>query len=176
MQPRHRYLVQASELTEPIELKAARLLRAAAATLNAGDYNQTTALLDEAQPLLSDPLAIAEAELLRAQLSMHTYQNAVAPGLLLEAARLFLPLDIARTREVLLETFVAYSISIGLTKGVEAGDIAEVAHSTAPEASLATLEDHLLDGTSLLFSDGPEAAFPLSQTGGTNRTGGEGLS
>jgi DNA-binding CsgD family transcriptional regulator len=153
-------LVQAAELTDTLEQQAARLLRAATAALNAGDHNQTMELLDQSQPLLSEPFAIAEAALLRAQLSMRTYQNAVAPGELLEAARLFLPLDINRTREVLLETFLAYSISIDFTKGVEPRDIALVARSTAPEASRATLEDDLLDGTSLLFSDGPAAAFP----------------
>jgi len=153
-------LVQAAKLTAPMELRAGRILRAAAAALTAGDHSQTRDLLDEAQPLLSDPLAIAEAALLRAKLSMRTYQNSAAPALFLEAARLYLPLDVTRTREVLLEAFLAFAISIHFTAGVKASDIALVAGSTAPEASLATVEDDLLDGTSLLLSEGPHTAFP----------------
>ena len=72
-------LIQAAELTDTLELQAARLFRAATAALNAGDHDQVMALLDQAQPLLSEPLAIAEAALLRAQLSMRSYQN-VAGG------------------------------------------------------------------------------------------------
>ena len=154
-------LIQAAELTESLELKAARLLRAATAALNAGDYDQVLALLDKAQPVLSEPLALAESALLRAQLSMRSYQNvAGAPAELLDAARLLLPLDSIRTRNVLLEAFLAYAISIHFTKGVEASDIALVASSTAPGAPLATVDDHLLDGTSLLLLEGPETAFP----------------
>ena len=153
-------LVQAAELTEPLELRAARLLRAAAAALNAGDNNQALTQLDEAQPHLSNPFAIAEAAQLRAQLSIQTFQTRAAPGQMLEAARLFLPLNNSRAREVLLEAFKAYAISIHFTSGIEASDIARLANSTTQTGPQATLEDHLLEGTALLVSDDPEIAFP----------------
>jgi hypothetical protein len=46
-------LIEAAKLTDALEPKSARLLRAAAATLKSGDHSHTMALLDLAQPLLS---------------------------------------------------------------------------------------------------------------------------
>ena len=152
-------LVQSAELTESLELRAARLFRAATAALNSGDINQAVTLLDQAQPHLSDPLAVAEAAHLRAQLSIQTFQPGAAPGRLLEAARLFLPFDRSRARAALLDAFAAFAISLQFTSDVEADDIARLALSTTRKGPCATLEDHLLDGTSRLVSDGPEIAY-----------------
>ena len=152
-------LIQAAELTEPLGLKAVRLLGAAAAAMNAGDVNQAMSLLEQAELHLSDPRAIAEAAQLGAQLSIVTGQPGVAPRRMLEAARLFLPLDNARARDVLLDAFAAFAISVHFSE-IAASDIARVANSTTPAGPGVSLEDHLLDGTSQLVLEGPEIAFP----------------
>lgn len=154
-------LVQAAELTDTLELRADRLLRAAAAAMNAGTHatNQVLPLLDQAEPHLADPLSVAEAAQLRAQLHSRTFQPSEVPRLLLEAARLFQPINIQRAREVLLEAFEAYVISVHLSSGVEAIDIAEVEASTRGSEVPAPIEHHLLVGTSQLFSEGPKQAF-----------------
>ena len=78
-------LMRSADLTDSLELKARRILRASAGAMNAGLHNQATALLDQARPHLSSPLAIAEAEELRGQLTIRNFQPAEAPGQLLAA-------------------------------------------------------------------------------------------
>ena len=154
-------LVQASELTDSLELRAKRLVRAAEAAMNAGDHNQANALLDQAQSHISEPLTVAEAEQLRGQLSIRNSQPAEAARQLLAAARLFKDSrNLGRARETLLEAFAGYGISLHLTQGLQAHEIAETVQMTRRENAFpASLEDHLLDGTALLFTDGPQAAF-----------------
>jgi DNA-binding CsgD family transcriptional regulator len=151
-------LVQAADLTEPLELRADRLLKAAAATMRAGATAQVISLLDAAQPHLTSPLSIAESAQLRAEFSIRNFHQSEAPRLLLAAARFFIPLDMRRAREILLQAFDAYALSIHFTSGVDATEIADAARST-PHPEPATLEDHLLAGSSQLVSDGPETAF-----------------
>ena len=151
-------LVQAAELTEAPTERAIRRLHAAVAALNAGADSQVMELLDQALPNLVDPFTIAECQELRGQLSLRTSQMTAAPGELLAAARLFLPLDKSRARDVTLQAFAAYSISLHRTSVVDAAEIADVARQAGPAASPSALEDHLLASTSQLVMDGPLAA------------------
>ncbi len=153
-------LVQAAELSERLEDRAARLLRAADARLHAGDYQEVAILLDEAQPYLSDPLAVAEAARLRASLCIQTYQTAAAPGMMLAASRLLVPLDVGRARQALLEAFGAYGIALQFTSGIEAADISRLVDMTTQVGVTASLEDDVLEGTSQLIANGPEAGYP----------------
>jgi DNA-binding CsgD family transcriptional regulator/tetratricopeptide (TPR) repeat protein len=152
-------LVSAADLSETPATEAPRVLGAATAAMNAGAHKHAEELLDRARPHLLDPLRIAEAERLRGQLSIPLFQPPAAPSLLLNAARLFQPLDETKSRHVLLEAFAAYAISQDHTDKIDGLDIARVAVSTSASGGTRTLEDNLLDGTSKFFLEGSDAAY-----------------
>jgi DNA-binding CsgD family transcriptional regulator len=147
-------LTHAAELTEEPGHKSARLLTATAAALNAGEPIRAEALLSRARLGLSDPFLIAEAQQLDGRMQVPLVRPAAAAALLLSAARKFLPLDIDRARESLLEAFDAFLISHHFTLDTNGVEIAEVARTTAKRTRGAQLADRLLDGTSLLLAVG----------------------
>jgi DNA-binding CsgD family transcriptional regulator len=152
-------LTSAADLSEAVELRSSRLLRAARAAISAGANEQAGALLDRVEGLLTDPIAVGEALLLRGQLTVLLYQPAEAPALLLAAARQFLPWSTARCREALLETFGAYTISQHFTTEISASDIAQLATELETHQQNGSLEDHLVHGIARLIESGPCDAF-----------------
>jgi DNA-binding CsgD family transcriptional regulator len=147
-------LSHAADLTEDLSHRSARLLKASAAALNAGEPTRAEALLSRARSGLSDPILMAEAQQLNGRLRVPLVQPSAAPALLLDAARQFLPFDVERARESLLEAFDAYLISAHLTIETDGVEIAELARTTAKPTRRHRLADHLLDGTSLLLAKG----------------------
>jgi DNA-binding CsgD family transcriptional regulator len=147
-------LSHAADLTEDLGHRSARLLKASAAALNAGEPTRADALLSRARSGLSDPVLMAEAQQLNGRLRVPLVQPSAAPALLLDAARQFLPFDVERARESLLEAFDAYLISAHLTIETDGVEIAELARTTAKPTRRHRLADHLLDGTSLLLAKG----------------------
>ena len=144
-------LVQAADLSDTVEARSLRLLRAAGAATSAGSHSYAAELLDLAEPHLSEPKAAAEALHLRGQLSIGLSHPAKAPALLLTAARSFLPLSGERAREILLEAFEAHSISGQFTLEIEPSEIASVAREAQAGAELRSLQDSLLYGTAAFF-------------------------
>ena len=153
-------LVQAANLSESLEARSMRLVSAAAAALNAGAHLYGAELLDQAEAHLSDPRALAEARRLRGRLSLGLPPPTRAPGLLLAAARAFLPLDMSAAREVLLEAFEAYNITGRFTSELSPCDIASVAEQTsARNDDSLTLQDHMLDGATAYFGTTRSRAY-----------------
>ena len=152
-------LVQAADLSETLETRSLRLIRAVAAALSSGEHPYAAELLDQAEPYLSEPAAKAEAQHLRGRLSIGLSEPPKAPALLLAAARSFLPLSMTTARGVLLETFEAYAISGRFTSNISSYDIASVAEKTKPTADAVTLQDHLLDGTTAFFGGNRSQAY-----------------
>ena len=150
-------LTRAAELTGGTAQRSERLLGASAAALNAGAPDRADALLRQAQPGLTEPLLLAEARQLEGRLLFPLAQTVRAAPVLLEAARQFLPLDVDRARESMLEAFDAYVRSQHFTQDIQGVDIAELALTTGI-GSERGLADLLLEGTSLLVSSGIEAA------------------
>ncbi len=147
-------LTHAAELTEEPGHQSVRLLKATAAALNAGEPIRADALLSRARVGLSDPFLMAEAQQLDGRMQVPLVHAAAAAVLLLGAARKFLPLDIDRARESLLEAFDAFLISLHFTLETNGVEIAEVARTTAKRTRPPQLADRLLDGTSLLLAEG----------------------
>ncbi|HEX4217766.1 MAG TPA: AAA family ATPase [Acidimicrobiales bacterium] len=147
-------LAQAAELTGDLPTQSARLLHAAEAALMAGEAHRANALLAQARPGLTEPHLRAEAQQLAAALSVPLGQPAAAAALLLDAARQFLPLDIDRARESLLEALDAFMVSQHFTLNTSGAEIAEAALATAGRTERRQLADYLLDGTSLLLATG----------------------
>ncbi len=152
-------LVQAANLSESLETRSERLLAAAAAALTAGAHRYAAELLDQAEAHLSEPAAIAEAQHLRGRLAIPLHGPPKAPALLLAAARSFLPLNMSRARELLLEAFEAYTISGRFTSEISPYDIASVSEQTSATAESLTLQDHLLDGTTAFFGRSRSEAY-----------------
>jgi DNA-binding CsgD family transcriptional regulator len=152
-------LVQAANLSVSMDARSMRLLGAASAALNAGAFPYSAQLLDQAEPYLSDPSTLAEVAYLRGRLAIGLTQSPKAPALLLTASSAFLPLDMQKARDVLLETFNAYSISGRFTETISPRDIADLAKQTRTTANPPTLQDNLLDGMTALFSDDQKGAY-----------------
>jgi hypothetical protein len=113
----------------------------------------------EAGPL--DDLQGAQADWLRGQIAFASGLGSDAPPLLLKAARRLEPLDPGLARGTYLDAWQAAYIAGHLAIG---GDLLEVSRAARalplPERALRAA-DLLLDGFSLLVTDGPAAAAPV---------------
>ena len=110
------FLSRAAELSAEEGQRAVRLFAAAEAALIAGQPFQAGALLEEATPKLGDPLARAQARRLRGTIRLALGQAGEVSSILLEAARVFAPIDLRAAREALLEALVA-TLYIGWSAG-----------------------------------------------------------
>jgi DNA-binding CsgD family transcriptional regulator len=155
------FLEHATALTPDPARRNGRTLAAAQAHLEAGAFGKARELLTmaEAEPL--DELQGAETDWLRGQIASASGLVSEAPQLLLQAAKRLEPLDPGLARETYLDAWRAAQIAGHLTVG---GDLLEVSHTAR-----AMLEPSrplrpaglLLDGLSLLVTDGPAAAAPV---------------
>jgi DNA-binding CsgD family transcriptional regulator len=109
----------------------------------------------EAGPL--DELGRARVDVLRGQIAFASSAGGEAPALLLKAARRIEPLDIALARETYMDAWAAagrFALA-GTLREVSRAAIAAPQPSSAPRPA-----DLLLDGFSVLVSDGRAAAAP----------------
>jgi DNA-binding CsgD family transcriptional regulator len=152
-------LVHAANLSESLQSRSVRLLRAAGAALNAGMYPYASELLNQAEPYLLGPASIAEANHLRGRLCIGLLRPAKAPALLLAAAGSFLPLSMSGTRDVLLEALDAFAVACSLTSGISLTDILSVAETTTATTGSLTVQDHLLEGITAFFGTSRSRAY-----------------
>ena len=145
---------RAADLTPDEQRRAMRRLHAAQAELAGGAPAVAASLLEQTMPSLADGLGRAEARCLEAHVRFALGECRGIAAMLLDAARAFKPLDLARARETLREAF-----EVSLYAGREAGEagtsaIARVARETprSPEAPELPA-DLLLDAVALLDVD-----------------------
>jgi DNA-binding CsgD family transcriptional regulator len=156
------FLERAVLLTADPPRRAGRTLAAAQAGLQAGAFGKALELLAvaEAEPL--DELQSARADWLRGQIASASGLGADAPPLLLKAARRLEPLDLDLARETYLDAWRAAQIAGHLAVG---GDLLEISRAArampAPPPRPRWPASLLLDGLSLLITDGPAAAAPV---------------
>jgi DNA-binding CsgD family transcriptional regulator len=172
------FLERAVRLTVDPVRRVERTLAAAQVSLEAGEFGQTLGLLVSAEdggggsgtgPL--DEFASARVDLLRGQLMFASGLGGDAPPLLLKAAKRLEPLDPDLARETYLTAWMA-AMFAGRLAG--AGDLLEV--SRAARALPAPAEpprpvDLVLDGLTLLVTDGPRAAAPTLRQAVTGYVG-----
>jgi DNA-binding CsgD family transcriptional regulator/tetratricopeptide (TPR) repeat protein len=154
--------------------RARRALAAAQANLQAGAFPAALDLLDTAEAGSLDDLARARVDLLRGQIAFASGLGSQAPPLLLKAAKRIEALDPDLARETYLDAWIA-ALFAGRLAGV--GDLLEVSRAarSAPEPSgPPRLHDLLLEGFSVLITDGPAAAAPLLRRTAHAFTDGEG--
>ena len=156
------FLSRAAELSAGEGQRARRLLAAAEAALIAGQPVRAGALLEEATPLLGDPLARAQVRRLQGTIRFALGQAGEAPAILLEAARALAPVDVRGARQALLEAFdAALFVGWSASRAVLA-EIARAARDIpAAGGSEASAIGLLLDGFAVRAVAGYPAAVPL---------------
>jgi AAA ATPase domain len=156
------FLERATALTADPGRQAERSLAAAQASMQAGAFGKALELLAAAEAQGSGPLdefASARVDLLRGQLAFASGLGSDAPPLLLKAANRLEPLNLDLARETYLNAWMA-ALFAGRLAG--AGDLLEVcraARALPPPAQPRTV-DLVLDGLTLIVTDGPAAAAP----------------
>jgi DNA-binding CsgD family transcriptional regulator len=140
-----------------------RALAAADASLRAGDFDTALRLLATAEADSLGELQRARVDLLRAELAFAELRGKDAPPLLLRAAKALEPLDPRLARETYLD---AWSAALFAGRFARTGGLQEVSREvrSAPRASEPLRpSDLLLDGFSLLHTDGRHAATSTLQ-------------
>ena len=154
------FLQRAVELTPEPAVRARRALDAAETMQEAGASESALELLTlaAAQPL--DDLGRARIQLLRARIAFHRTHGSETPGMLLDAARTFAPLDASLSRETYLNALDAAIVLGGPGHPRDALSVAQAARSAPPPPEPPTPADLLLDGLVTTFTEGYEAGVP----------------
>jgi DNA-binding CsgD family transcriptional regulator len=153
------FLERAAELTPGPVHRAARVLAAAQARLQAGEFGPALDLLATAEAGPVDDLGRARIDLLRARIAYASRRGNEAARLLLAAAKRLGPLDVELARETYLNAFSAVMYA---GRFADAADLAEVA-AAVPRATTdrTRKRDVLLEGLAALVGDGYPAALPI---------------
>jgi DNA-binding CsgD family transcriptional regulator len=155
------FLQRAVELTSEPARRSGRTLAAAQASTQAGALDAAAELLNVAMAGRLDELQQARASLLRGQAAFASTEGGDAPALLVKAARQLEPLDAALARQTYLDAWHA-TFFAGRFAG--AGDLHEVsraARSAPPPTGAPRPPDLLLDGLTVLVTEGRVEAAPL---------------
>ncbi|HEY2280726.1 MAG TPA: LuxR family transcriptional regulator [Streptosporangiaceae bacterium] len=160
------FLERSVLLTARPDHRAERLLAAAQASLRAGAFGQALGLLESAEAGALDEAQSARVDLLRGQVAFASGLGRDAPPLLLKAARRLEPFDLSLARETYLTAWLAALFAGRLACGADLFEVAQAARAlprpapaTGPPDS-STLAALVLDGLSLLVTEGPAAAGP----------------
>jgi hypothetical protein len=135
------------------------LVGLATLTLVAEAAEQQPLATAEAGPL--DKLQSARVDLLRGQIAFASGMGSDAAPLLLKAARRFEPFDLNVARETYLDAYQAAQIAGHLAIGGDLDEVSRAARSLPPPPHPPRPADLLLDGLTLLVTDGPAAAAPV---------------
>jgi DNA-binding CsgD family transcriptional regulator len=155
------FLERSMALTPDPARRAGRALAAAQASLQAGAFDKALELLVTAELGPLDESGSARADLLRGRIAFASALGGDAPPLLLKAAKRLEPLNIDLARETYLAAWYA-AMFAGHLAG--AGDLLEVSRAVGTLAGPTHPPrpvDLLLDGLTLLVTDGPTAAAPV---------------
>ncbi len=158
------FLERAVLLTVDPARRGERTLAAAQANLSAGAFGMALELLATAEAGPLDELQSARVDLMRGEIVFASGQGSDASALLLKAAKRLESLDVDLARETYLTAWIAALFAAGLAS---AGDLLEVSDAAralptapVPPGTVARPVDLVLDGLTLLVTDGPAAAAP----------------
>jgi DNA-binding CsgD family transcriptional regulator len=155
------FLERAAELTPDPARRAQRALTAAQAKHDAGAPGAALALLATAEPGPLDEVQRAGIDVLRARIAFATSRGGDAPPLLLKAAKRLEPLDVTLARETYLEAFSAAIFAGRLATEVGLREVAEAARRAPRSSRPPRPADLLLDGLTLLITEGHAAGVPV---------------
>ena len=155
------FLERSATLTPDRARRAERTLAAAQATHEAGAPDAALELLAEAERGPLDELQRARADLLRAQIAFASNRGSDAPPLLLNAAKRLEPLDVGLARETYLEALQAAMFVGRLARGCGVLEVAQAARQAPASSQPPRAADLLLDGLTLLVTEGYLAGTPI---------------
>jgi len=155
------FLERATELRPEPALRAQRALAAAQAKLDAGAPGPALALLATAEGGTLDEVQRARVDVLRARIAFASSRGNDAPPLLLKAARRLEPLDVTLARETYLEAFSAAIFAGHLATGAGLREVAEAARRAPRSSRPPRPADFLLDGLTLLITEGHARGVPV---------------
>ena len=153
-------------LTADPARRAERTLDAAQAGLQAGAFDKALELLAMAEAGPLDELQSARADRLRGQVASASGLVSDAPPLLLKAARRLEPLEEDLARETYLEAWRAAQIAGHPAGGGDLLEVSRTARAMPAPPSSSRPAGLLLDGLSLLVTDGPAVASPVLRQAG----------
>ncbi|HUA49941.1 MAG TPA: AAA family ATPase [Solirubrobacteraceae bacterium] len=154
------FLKRSVALTREPDRRAIRALAAAQVHLQAGAFDAALQLLATAEAGSLDELGRAQVELLRGQIEFASSVGSGAPALLLSAAKRIEPLDITLARETYLDAWIAAFFAGGFAQVGTLREISQAARSAPQPTSAPRPADLLLDGFSVLVTEGRAAAAP----------------
>src|SRR6185437_5117820 len=156
------FLEAAAVLTPDPVRRSQRLLAAGQAKATAGAFEAALSLLADAEAGPLDEAGRALIDLLRAQISYNSSHGNQALPLLLAAARRFEALDPNLARGIYLDALSAALFAGRLASGPGSGmrQVAQAARA-APRPPAPGKADLLLEGMSVLYTDGYAASAPL---------------
>jgi DNA-binding CsgD family transcriptional regulator len=157
------FLERAVGLTADPARRAQRALAAAQAKHLAGAPEAALELLATAREGPLDELGLARMDTLRAHVAFASSHGSSAAPLLLAAARRLEPLDDGLARETYLQAISAAMFAGRLAGVVGAAEVAQAARRLPPASRRSSRGDLLLEGLTVLFTDGYEVATPLQQ-------------
>ncbi len=141
--------------------RAERALAAAGASLEAGGFDAVRGMLEVAGAGPLDDLGRARLDLLVAELAFAQSRGGDAPGLLLAAATGLEQLDPRLSRDTYLEAWAAALFAGDLAIGGGLPEVSRAAASAPRPVDAPLPSDLLLDGLSLIFTQGRTAATPV---------------
>ncbi len=151
------FLERAAALTPDRAHQAGRMLAAAQAHLQAGAFDKALDLAATAEAGPLDELQAAGLDLLRGQAAFTSSLDSDAAPLLLKAARRLERLDLDLARETYLDAWQA-ALMAGHLAGGDLEEVSRAARSLPPPPHPPQPAALLLDGLTLLVTDGPAAA------------------
>ncbi len=155
------FLNRAAELTGDPARRTQRALAAAQASSQAGAFEAALGLLASAEAGQLDDRQSAQVDLLRGQIAFASGMGRDAAPLLLKAARRFESFDLDQARETYLDAYQAAQIAGHLARDGTLDEVARAARALPPPPHPPRPADLLLDGLTLLVTDGPTAAAPV---------------
>ncbi|PRZ03414.1 regulatory LuxR family protein [Isoptericola sp. CG 20/1183] len=153
------FLQHAFELTPSSESRTARALKAADTLHEAGASKEARELLARVDVGPLDAVQRAHLALLRARIEFYLTRHGDAARMLLDAARMLTPHDVALARETYLHALDA-AIITGGGPGHGVREIADAARAAPPAPEPPGPSDLLLDGLVATFTQGYAAAVP----------------
>jgi DNA-binding CsgD family transcriptional regulator len=157
------FLERAVALSADPARRTGRALAAAEAGLSAGAYDPALAMLALAETGPLDALQRGRMELLQGMAAYAQRRGSDAPPLLLRAAQTLEALDPKLARETYLDAWCAALFAGKLARAGSMYHLSAEVRRARPAAGPTRPSDLLLDGFSLLMTDGRAAATPFLQ-------------
>jgi DNA-binding CsgD family transcriptional regulator len=154
------FLERAAALTPEPSRRATRALAAAQAKHQAGAFDAALRLVAIAESGPLTELQCAQVDLVRAEIAFGLNRGSDAPPLLLKAAKRLEPLDQGLARETYLEALTAVYFPGRLAPGESVLETARAARAAPRSSQPPRASDLLLNGLTLLITEGYAAGAP----------------